>query len=820
METAAAYHMQKLLQGVYHFLKLGGNNQTLPPRFCHNMANSIMHYIDLNNSPAQLQDMKDKCKNLTDTYFLNLTNEFKQTWLNQSDRALTKLRAMQLYEQDIIDAYNKAETNLITKLGRKVKPSLNFMWGVLPNLLPAKKSYRDTVKSGETQADNPRPQHGDRDRQHRHHEHHRGHTERSHQHRDTNEIRRQEYRQEHHHQHQRDGTRQHPYRRYNQHYDPTQHREQPRRDIGRRRPYPESLHRERYRPARHEDPLPQREQPRRDDGRRRPHPESRHSERHRPTRHENNNYYNPLPQRVRNENRKRRTMEDRPAPPNKTRQQEEESNEEGQFYKYTKFQTYLNKINVQNKVHLKDDLFKPGLEPLNAQGQEDPLSNFYSTKIPFLGMNFRSTEHLYQFLKAVYCKDTKIADKILWERSAANVKKFGNQLNQKFPEKIKEWDIIKINIMKDLINLKAKVCTTFKNKLIYSYPRPITHNIPDKFWGSYHLNKDRRSQGENHFGKILMQVRQELITEWDLEIARAISRNQREATPQITTDTESQASETLGNLIALARDTPDNQPEEIIETQTNQPTVSTQDTQIDDRLELSQEVPDTISQAESTTRSASLPPTLKSTPTSRIIGPQSQTHTANNSNKKKNWQLPQFTEQIVVIGDSNVKNMTHAPADIKSIEIHSYPGAKPMHFTTMFKTNQFSHNTKKVILSVGINNRANQKKTNDEQLAKMMSAYSKWLPNTKKAITHIQFDRTKLDICEGIMIDKMNTTLRELCQKHNIAFLPPVPEEEFETKQHDKDHIHWTKDTADRILCHWTLNWLRPPRTVQPRWST
>ena len=156
-------------------------------------------------------------------------------------------------------------------------------------------------------------------------------------------------------------------------------------------------------------------------------------------------------------------------------------------------------------------LYNNLLPPINAQGTLDPLSNFYGHKIIYKECSHRSTEHAYQHEKALFINDQETARAIKMTKSSKKVKQMGNDLNKKMSVQTKNrWDKIKLGLMEELLEIKTKVCHIFKQKLIKTWPHPLTHNAPDKFWGSYYYNKREKTPGQDKFVNCLLKIRHEL----------------------------------------------------------------------------------------------------------------------------------------------------------------------------------------------------------------------------------------------------------------------------------------------------------------------
>jgi len=136
------------------------------------------------------------------------------------------------------------------------------------------------------------------------------------------------------------------------------------------------------------------------------------------------------------------------------------------------------------------------------------LSNFYPVTIEHQGIKYPSVEHYYVALKIKndqqidgrYITYIDCREMIAKMTDAAKVKQFGKILKIR-----KDWDDVKLDVM--LWGIREK----FKNEdlrqlLMETGEEELVEGNwwGDKFWGV------SNGEGENHLGKILMRVREEL----------------------------------------------------------------------------------------------------------------------------------------------------------------------------------------------------------------------------------------------------------------------------------------------------------------------
>jgi len=128
------------------------------------------------------------------------------------------------------------------------------------------------------------------------------------------------------------------------------------------------------------------------------------------------------------------------------------------------------------------------------------FSNFSSFKLKWKGYDWMTSEHAYHSEKF---KDEELLEQLRSARSAhdAMVVAYANK-----DKRLKDWDSIKLGIMKEILHAKAEQHPYVKKKLLESGDKELVENSwRDSYWG-WGPNKD----GENHLGKLWMEVRDEI----------------------------------------------------------------------------------------------------------------------------------------------------------------------------------------------------------------------------------------------------------------------------------------------------------------------
>ena len=136
------------------------------------------------------------------------------------------------------------------------------------------------------------------------------------------------------------------------------------------------------------------------------------------------------------------------------------------------------------------------------------LSNFYPCKINHQGIEYPSVEHFYvamkandqQFLNGRYWTPGDFREMISKIKEAAFVKKLGSKIKLRT-----DWNEKKLELMNWAVREKFKDEKLAELLLSTGDQKLIEGNFwKDYFWGVCN------GRGENHLGKILMEVRNEL----------------------------------------------------------------------------------------------------------------------------------------------------------------------------------------------------------------------------------------------------------------------------------------------------------------------
>lgn len=149
------------------------------------------------------------------------------------------------------------------------------------------------------------------------------------------------------------------------------------------------------------------------------------------------------------------------------------------------------------------------------RGQYGFMSNFAECEIYYEGYSYPTTEHAFmaqksdeQVLHGTTPENIKHID---WAEycsisghSASEIKQQAREVELR-----PDWDEVKIQVMTDVLRLKFNQ-EPFKSKLLATGNQNIQegNTWKDTFWGI----DLKTGEGENHLGRIIMKIREELQT--------------------------------------------------------------------------------------------------------------------------------------------------------------------------------------------------------------------------------------------------------------------------------------------------------------------
>jgi N-glycosidase YbiA len=138
------------------------------------------------------------------------------------------------------------------------------------------------------------------------------------------------------------------------------------------------------------------------------------------------------------------------------------------------------------------------MDVLGFFGEYRFLSNFHPSKVTYDGLDYSSVEHAYQAAKTLDPADRLSIREM---QKCGEAKKFGQNVKLR-----PDWEQIKLSVMEELVKQKFKH-KSLKEKLLATGDAYLeeTNYWSDSYWGVCN------GKGENHLGKILMKVRDELV---------------------------------------------------------------------------------------------------------------------------------------------------------------------------------------------------------------------------------------------------------------------------------------------------------------------
>ncbi|MFE1746418.1 NADAR family protein [Coleofasciculus sp. H7-2] len=137
---------------------------------------------------------------------------------------------------------------------------------------------------------------------------------------------------------------------------------------------------------------------------------------------------------------------------------------------------------------------------------DDPygcFSNFSPHGIHLLGQDWMTVEHYYQAQKFVGTEDEALIRAIAGAKTPMEAATLGRDRTRHIRQ---DWEQVKTQIMREAVLTKFLTHLEIQSILLSTGDRPIVEDSPtDYYWGC-----GVEKTGQNHLGKILMSVRQEI----------------------------------------------------------------------------------------------------------------------------------------------------------------------------------------------------------------------------------------------------------------------------------------------------------------------
>ena len=160
----------------------------------------------------------------------------------------------------------------------------------------------------------------------------------------------------------------------------------------------------------------------------------------------------------------------------------------------------------------------------------DPLSNFYPCTVNVFDRKWTSSEHAYQWAKLSAINRPELAEGVIKATSAASAKYIADQVPIR---DLAEWtNDRKISVMKEILEAKSVSCQEFKQSLLKGRGKHFIEGTKHSmFWGaglSYaharNTNPDKLI-GDNHLGRLLNELRDQLVSNDVTESSEGASHN-------------------------------------------------------------------------------------------------------------------------------------------------------------------------------------------------------------------------------------------------------------------------------------------------------
>ena len=135
------------------------------------------------------------------------------------------------------------------------------------------------------------------------------------------------------------------------------------------------------------------------------------------------------------------------------------------------------------------------------RGEYAFLSNFWEVPVTYKGLTYGSNEAAFQAQKCM----TEVEKTEFTQLRPSASKKLGRRVRLR-----SDWEEVKVGIMEEIVRAKFTQNADLRQMLLATGDAVLEEGNTwnDTFWG-VHL---KNGQGQNHLGKILMEVRDELRT--------------------------------------------------------------------------------------------------------------------------------------------------------------------------------------------------------------------------------------------------------------------------------------------------------------------
>lgn len=131
------------------------------------------------------------------------------------------------------------------------------------------------------------------------------------------------------------------------------------------------------------------------------------------------------------------------------------------------------------------------------------LSNFYMASVIYEDLEYPSSEHAYQAAKSLSETERKYIRKL---KKPSEAKRAGKKVKLR-----SDWESIKLKVMEDIVRDKFSRHEHLRSALLKTGDQELQEG---NTWKDYFWGVDLRTKhGQNHLGKILMSIRNDLKNE-------------------------------------------------------------------------------------------------------------------------------------------------------------------------------------------------------------------------------------------------------------------------------------------------------------------
>ena len=144
---------------------------------------------------------------------------------------------------------------------------------------------------------------------------------------------------------------------------------------------------------------------------------------------------------------------------------------------------------------------------IGFQSKYSVFSNMSECALTYDGFDFNSAEEVYQYRRAKECGSREDVQDVLVAEDAQRAKSVGSGIKE-----TASWHRTKVQVMKEVLELKIKSDSGLKDKLKESGDKDLYELTHDKFWGcgfppsKSDQVRQKGNPGANKLGKLLMEL--------------------------------------------------------------------------------------------------------------------------------------------------------------------------------------------------------------------------------------------------------------------------------------------------------------------------